>query len=253
MHRLLRAALTAAVLLGVSQQAAAQARAWEDRVFAGVSFGLEAGTEEVSQSRSFPVYGEQATLLNNSSFDRNNILDLTLGARVWRNLGVALAYHTGTASGSGDVSGSVPHPLFFDRPRNFSERLSGFERKEHATHLQIGWMVPISDNVDVFVYGGPSFFRISQDIVSDISVGEQGFPYANVVVSPTLAVAKRNATGYNVGVDASYMFYNTDAVRLGVGGFLRVTGASATLRAGDSVIDTDLGGVQFGLGARIRF
>lgn len=252
-HRSLQAALMVAVLLGGWHPAAAQVRAWEDRVFAGVSFGVEAGTEEASQTRSFAIYGETASLVSNSSFDRNTIVDLTLGARVWKNLGVALAYHTGTADGSAELSGSVPHPLFFDRPRNFSERVSGFERKEHATHLQIGWMLPLSDALDVFVYAGPSFYRVSQDVVSDLSVGEQGFPFANVVVSPSYAVAKRNATGYNAGVDATYMLYTTDAVRLGVGGFLRVTGASTTLRAGDSTIETDLGGVQFGIGARVRF
>lgn len=252
MHRTLRAAVMAAVLVGVSQPAAAQTP-WEDRVFAGVSFGLEAGTETASQTRNFTVYAENASLVSNSTFDRNSIIDLTLGVRVWKNFGVAVAYHTGTANGSADVTGSIPHPLFFDRPRNFTERATGFERTEYATHLQFGWMLPLSERIDVFAYAGPSFYRVSQDVIADVNIGEQGFPFANVVASPILAVAKRNKTGYNAGVDATYMFYNTDTVRLGVGGFVRVTGATATLRAGDSSIDTDLGGVQFGLGARIRF
>jgi hypothetical protein len=249
----MRAALMAAVLIGASQPAFAQSRPWEDRVFAGVSFGFEPGTEKASQTRNFGIYGEDATIASNSSFDANAIVDLNLGVRVKKNFGIGVAYHSGKASGEADVTGSIPSPIFFDRPRSFNERVGGFERTEYATHLQFGWMLPINDALDVFVYAGPSFYRVSQDVVADVTVGEQAFPFANVVVSPVLSLAKRNATGYNIGTDVAYMLYSTDTVRVGIGGFLRVTGAQTELRAGDSTIEADLGGIQYGIGVRFRF
>jgi hypothetical protein len=249
----MRAALMAAVLFGASQTAIAQSRQWEDRVFAGVSFGFEPGTEKASQTSTLAIYGENGTIASNSSFDANAIVDLNLGVRVKKNFGIGVAYHSGKADGSADVTGSIPSPIFFDRPRSFSESVGGFERTEYATHLQFGWMLPVNDNLDVFVYAGPSFYRVSQDVVVDVAVGEQAFPFSNVVVNPVLGLAKRNATGYNIGTDVAYMLYTTDTVRIGVGGFLRVTGAQADLRAGDSTIEADLGGIQYGIGLRFRF
>lgn len=253
MHRTLRAALVAAMLAGGGQPAWAQGMEWTDRVFGSVSFGFEGGSAEVSDSRSFTVYGESASIGSTSSFDADSIIDVQLGVRAWRNLGVALAYHAQSTTGTADVSGSIPHPIFFDRPRNFSESLDGIDRDEQATHLQIGWMVPFNDNLDVFLYGGPSFFRLSQELIADVTVAEQPPAFINVVVQPNLETRKKNATGFNVGADVAYMLYTTDRVRLGVGGFLRFTRATAEVSLANSVVETKLGGVQTGVGLRVRF
>jgi hypothetical protein len=253
MPRTLRAALMAAVLMAASQPAAAQSTPWDDRVFAGVSFGIEGGSADISDSRSLPVYGESATLVSNASFNSDAIIDVFVGARVWKNVGVAIGYHAQSTTGSGDIQGSIPHPIFFDRPRTFTDPIDGIDRDEYATHLQLGWMAPLGDNLDVFVYLGPSFFRLKQEVISDIAFAEQGPPFTSVVVQPTIAVRKENAVGFNIGADATYMFYTRDRLRLGVGGFLRYTGATADIALGNSSISTDLGGIQFAVGARVRF
>lgn len=248
-----RAALMAAVLIGASQTAFAQSRAWDDRVFASVSFGAETGSTDVASSRAFTIYAEPATVSSATTFDSDSILDFQVGARVFGNFGVSVAYHTQSSSSTADVSGSIPHPIFFDRPRSFAESIDGIDRDEYATHLQVGYMVPFNDKLDMYVYGGPSFFRVSQEVVDDVTVAEQGAPFTNVVVQPSFAVRKKSATGYNVGVDLSYMFYSTDTVRLGLGAFARMTGAKADITVGESTVETDLGGFQFGIGARFRF
>ncbi|HQZ40688.1 MAG: hypothetical protein IT180_15355 [Acidobacteria bacterium] len=253
MDRTLRAAIIAAVLVGASQPAAAQGREWTDRVFTSVSFGFEGGTAEVADNRTFTVYGEDATISSKSRFKTDGIIDVAAGVRAWRNLGVALAYHAESTTGTADVQGSIPHPIFFDRPRNFSENIDGIDRDEQATHLQIGWMVPFNDKLDVFLYAGPSFFRLSQELIVDVTVAEQPPAFTNVVVQANVDVRKRNTTGYNVGADVSYMLYSNDSVRLGVGGFLRLTRATADIALANSSVETTLGGVQAGIGARVRF
>jgi hypothetical protein len=253
MHRTLRAAMTAVVLLGASLPAAAQSTPWEDRVFGGISFGLDSGSADVNDRRTISVYGEDGTIESSSGFDADGIIDFSVGARVWRNMGVAIGYTSKSSTGTANVTGSVPHPQFFDRPRTFTDSIDGMDRDEHATHLQIGWMIPVNDNVDVFVYIGPSFYSLSQEIVANVTLAEQGPPYSTVVVQPSVELRKDRATGYNLGADATYMFYTRDTLRIGAGAFMRFTGATADLRNSNSTIETDLGGFQLGFGLRARF
>ena len=116
-----------------------------------------------------------------------------------------------------------------------------------------GWMFPLKEKLDVFVYGGPSFYHISQEVVADLAIAEEGPPYTTIVVQPTIEVRKKSTTGYNIGADATYIVYTTESLRLGVGGFMRFTGANAKLDVNGTAIETDLGGFQIGIGARVRF
>jgi hypothetical protein len=257
MQKTMRAALIAAVLVGGSLPARAQTP-WEDRAFVNLSFGVDTGSTEINENRSYPVYGETATLESTATFGSFGIFDIMVGARVWRNLGVGIDYHTGGTKGEGTISGSVPHPLFFDRPRTFTADFNDAKRDEHATHLQFGYMVPVNDKFDMYLFGGPSFFRVSQELVTDLAVTEQGPPFTAITVLPEIHTIKESATGYNLGVDATYFVYEKDQFRLGVGGMLRFTGATAdleyTTNTGERrTIETELGGVQFVFGGRVRF
>ncbi len=64
---------------------------------------------------------------------------------------------------------------------------------------------------------------------------------------------KKSLTGYNVGVDGTYIVWSNDDLRIGAGGFLRFTKASGEIMQLTGEQSTDVGGVQFGFGARIRF
>jgi hypothetical protein len=236
----------------VCQPAAAQVRTWEDRVMVGVSFGVQASSEDINGSSTFPIYEEQGTVNSQSSFGSGVLFDVMVGVRVWRNLGVAGAFSAYSASGDGTVEGTVPHPLFHDRPRSFSQPVSDLDRKENAGHLMIGWMVPLSDRFDLFVYAGPSFFRLKQDVVDSVDVPSEQPPFTSVTVNPHTTTYQKSSTGYNVGADASYFFNDSDRLRFGVGGFFRYAGASADIGP-DGSISTDVGGPQFGVGARVRF
>ena len=129
--------------------------------------------------------------------------------------------------------------------------MPGLDRKESAVHLQFGWVLPINEKFDVLVYGGPSFFRLEQDVVSDVSFGEGN--NNTVIATPTIATRKKSETGYNVGADATYIVWQNDSVRLGAGGFVRFTQASMDVDMLSTAQPTDVGGVQFGFGARLRF
>ena len=133
--------------------------------------------------------------------------------------------------------------------------MPGWIARRAATHLQFGWVVPFSEKFDVMVYGGPSFFRLEQDVVSDVQPRRDGRDrydrHRDHRPSPT---RKKSETGFNVGADATYIVWQNDSVRLGAGGFVRFTQARHGRRHADARSQpTEVGGVQFGFGARLRF
>ncbi len=72
-------------------------------------------------------------------------------------------------------------------------------------------------------------------------------------MTPTVATTKKSVVGYNVGADFGYMFWSNDSVRVGAGAFVRYTSAKADVPVFDTVNSTDVGGIQFGFGGRLRF
>jgi hypothetical protein len=74
-----------------------------------------------------------------------------------------------------------------------------------------------------------------------------------VVADVDFTTRKKSLTGYNVGADATYIIWSNDDLRIGAGGFVRFTKATGDLLQLATEQSTEVGGVQFGFGARIRF
>jgi hypothetical protein len=206
----------------------------------------------MTDTRTSSIYGETATINTESTFTSGSLFDVGFGLRVYKNLSVGAAYHQEQNDTDGTVSGNVPSPLFFNRPRTLtgSEPL---DRKEMATHLVFGWTVPVGSKFDVMVFAGPSFFRLTQDVLSDVQPNENSANGSSIGATVTKAERSKSVTGYNAGVDATYIVWSNDSVRLGAGGFVRITQASTDVEMLTSAQPTDVGGVQFGFGARLRF
>ncbi|HYE84856.1 MAG TPA: outer membrane beta-barrel protein [Vicinamibacterales bacterium] len=240
------------VFMGTANQAFAQGATWADRGYINVGWGVESGSSTMTDTRTFTIYDEPATVTSASSFTSGSLFDVGVGIRVWRNLTVGAGYHQEQNDTDAELSGSVPSPVFFNRPRTLtgSEPL---DRKEMATHLNIGWVVPINDKFDVQVSAGPSFFRLTQDVVSNVSPNESSASGTSIGGTITVAERKKSVTGYNVGAEATYIVWSNDSVRVGVGGFVRFSQADTTVTMQVSDQPTTVGGAQFGFGGRLRF
>lgn len=240
------------VFAGTARSAAAQGAPWSDRGYINVGWGVESGSSAMTDTRTSTIYEEAATVTSSSSFTSGSLFDFGVGIRVWRNLTVGAAFHQEMNTAPGELTGSIPSPFFFNRPRTLtgSEPL---ERKEMATHLTLGWVVPFSDKLDVMVFGGPSFFRLTQDVISGVTPNEASVSGSTIGATITTAERKKSQTGYNVGADATYIVWQNDSVRVGAGGFVRFTKASVDIDMLTSPQPTEAGGVQFGFGARLRF
>jgi hypothetical protein len=241
------------VFAGSVRQASAQGGTWADRGYVNIGWGVESGSSAMTDSRTGTVYEETATVTSSGTFSSGSLFDVGVGVRVFRNFTVGASYHQEQNDTEGRLTGSIPSPVIFNRPRNLDQGVPGLERKEKAVHLQFGWAVPINEKFDVLVYAGPSFFRMEQDVVSDVSFGEGN--NNTVIATPSIATRKKSKTGYNVGADATYIVWQNDSVRVGAGGFVRFTQASMDIEMlnGGTPQSTDAGGVQFGFGARLRF
>ena len=207
----------------------------------------------MTDTRTSSIYEETATVTSSSTFSSGSLFDVGVGVRIIRNLTVGVAYHQEQNDTEGQLTGSIPSPVFFNRPRTLNETVTGLDRKEQATHLQIGWVIPIGQKVDVLLSGGPSFFRLTQEVVSDVRIGEQGGAFTTVVATPTVTERKKSQTGFNVGADATYIVWQNDSIRIGAGGFVRFTGTEMDIDMLTTSQPTEVGGVQFGFGARLRF
>lgn len=224
----------------------------DDRVFITIGFGVESGSSEANDTKTYTLYDESATTSANTSWTSGSFFEGGMSVRVIKNFTIGVAYHQETNTTDAELSGSAPHPVFFNRPRSFTATAGGLYRRENAAHLMLGWVVPINDKLDVLLSAGPSFFRLRQDVVSDVSIAE-GAGFTSVVAQPVVVEQKRSQTGFNAGADVTYIFWQNDNVRLGGGGFVRFAGATTDVRLLVSDVETKVGGIQFGFGGRIRF
>jgi len=250
MQKIAVALLICAALVCSSREAAAQ---WTDRGYINFSTGIESHSSDLNDTRNYVLYDEPATTTTSSTVSSGNIISFGGGVRVFRNLSVGGEYHMENNKTDVAITGSVPNPIFFNRPRPLNATVPQLQRKESAGHLQFGWMVPVGAKFDVLAFGGPSWFRIEQEVVSDVVIAERGLPFTEVVVQPTVVNRKQSVVGYNVGVDATYIIWQNDRVRLGAGGFLRYSAAKANVLLMTNEVGADAGGVQYGIGARFRF
>ena len=255
MRRLVLTFLVTGLIAGASRDAAAQTRAWDDRVYMNVGFGVESGTSDLSDSRPVTIYEENGTVSSSSNYTSGSLFDVGVGFRVWRNMSVGVAYHQEQNTADINLTGSVPHPVFFNQPRTFGPIKTGEAafRKEKATHLQVGWMLPFTDKLDVLLFGGPSWFRLEQPAVGEVRISEQGAPFAQVLVNPTVEIRKKSPIGFNVGADASYIVWQNDSVRVGAGVFVRYALAKTDVLLLSTEQETEVGGLQIGFGGRFRF
>lgn len=248
-------ALAVAGVLASATGAAAQAD--ESRFFLSVSGAFEPGTQTFADDGTFRLYEETGRLSVGGESSSGAVLDFGVGARVTGNFLVAASFHRTSSIADATVSGQAPHPIFFDRPRNFSATVSDMKRTEQGLHLSVGYRIPLGEKLDLQVFAGPSQFRFSQEVVTvPDPPASPVTETANLsTVTPNLITAKRkkNAWGGHVGGDLSYAVYQSDTTSFRLGAYVRYAEASSEFQVVSNSVSTKIGGIQFGGGLRVRF
>lgn len=259
-----RKAFTLAVCLFLAasaRDAAAQApvgEPWTDRGYFNFNIGFDTGSSTLSDSRIYRLpndteFPEDGSLTFETGVDSGAMIDFAIGSRVWENVSVGFGYHRGSSGSNGTVFASIPHPVNFNEHRNVTVPIDELDRTESAIHLTVGYMLVIDEDFSVHFTIGPSFFRLSQEVASDITVTEVPPALTTVNVTPIITESKDSPVGFNIGVDGTYKLYENPNIKIGAGMFLRYAGASAKIVILDEEVESDVGGFQIGFGARFRF
>jgi hypothetical protein len=242
-------ALVTGLALIIADGASAQT-AEPSRVFLNVNAGGQMQSHSLTSSETFPIYLQTASANTAQTIETGPFFDMSVGAQVWSELGVAIGFSS--FKNSSDIVGtaSIPHPFFFDSAATV-EFTAGADHRERNIYVVALWFVPVTERIDVAFSAGPSFTRVEQGVLAAIEV-----PPGTQDAIPVVQSEEGWAKGVNVGFDATYLLtpryalFGGTGVRVGLGGFIRYNGSSVTLPSGAEV---DAGGFQGGAGLRFRF
>lgn len=257
MHTLRTALLVCLCTAFGASVAAAQER---ERGWLDINFGIAAAADDsINTSYSQSQFGEQATYGVGYHFPRGASFDVGGGVMFTPLLGAGVSV-TGTAHMStADLAIRIPHPNRFNSFATDATETEGeLERTEGGINLQLMLKVPIkNDKVRVRFFGGPTYFRLSADAVSEIRYDQvyQVLGPGNSVTISTYDTIKAEETGwgFHAGGDVAVMFTKV----FGLGGFARFSGGTVTVSDADILaddpVDVKVGGFQAGGGIRLRF
>ena len=242
--------LAVGFVLAASAVARAQAPTWEDRAFVNVNLGFQLTGRQFAQTLTPVIYDERASVVTTHVVDGGSMpVDVGGGVRIWRSLGVGADYTHFAVVESAALDASVPHPILFNRPRSASTQVP-LNHVESSIHFQAVWVLPITERLDVALSGGPSLMTVKQDLVSGIQIAEDSPTFTTVAIAKVGVVSQnQRIVGFNGGADVTYFL----TPLIGVGLTVRYVAGSAALSQSDgSTIALEVGGLQLGVGARLR-
>jgi hypothetical protein len=225
---------------------------WSDRARVSINFGAQPSATTFSATTNVPVYQQTATATLTTSYGvpAGQFFDGGVILRVSGGFGVGIAASSFTKSQTASISGSIPHPLLFNRPRPISGTSSPLERSEITGYIDAAYVFSGS-RVDVAVSGGPAFFTVTQDLVANVTYAEAP-PYDTVAFTGVVTTqATATSLGFNASVDVGIKLSKS----VGVGGIVRYSRASVTFPLANTAagVHADAGGAQAGGGLRVYF
>ncbi|HJZ70600.1 MAG TPA: outer membrane beta-barrel protein [Vicinamibacterales bacterium] len=237
-------------VLALAASAAAQAQPWEDKMYINANLGFDLTSRSFTESLTPVIYDERAAITTTHTIDSGlTPIDVEGGVRIWRSVGVGGGFTRRTQTETATVDARVPHPTLFGQPR-FASLGTPLEHTEWAIHLHAVYVLPLSPRLDVAVRGGPSYFSITQDLVTNIQIAEESPTFSTVTIAKVGATPHTEYTfGYSAGGDVTFFLTRM----LGVGATIRYVSASVDFPVvGGGTATYDAGGLQLAFGVRIR-
>ena len=222
----------------------------ETRGFISGGAGLQFGTHDFSDTHASPLYGEMKTWTADYSVNTGPEFEVAGGWRLWRRLFAGAAYSHFSDSGGAAITARIPHPFFFEQPRDLSGESADLSHRENGLHLSATWVVPAARRVDVAVFGGPSILSVSRALVKDVEFSET-YPFDTVTLAAAPAAdTSGTSIGFHVGGDVTYAL----TPRIGAGVTLRYTRATVDLDApAGGIVTVTAGGLQVAASIQLRF
>ena len=162
---------------------------------------LPAGHLDFSLTQSVPLLLETSTRTESYSVPFRPGIEGFVGRRLTPQLSVLGGLGWSSMTGTVDVTLEVPHPIFYGVPRTTEgQGRSGHSELTASAFLQ--WDLIRFERVTVAIAAGPTFHRLSQELVTEVSYLEE-YPY-DAIEFESLQVAREtvNAVGGTVQVSA---------------------------------------------------
>ena len=233
-----------ALLLLIGALPASAQTAGGSRLFVNVNIAIQTGEYGAATNFTSDTFQETSTVSVSRKIKSGAIFDVTAGLLSLKGpFGVAGNVLTWKKSTDGDARAIVPHPIFYDQPREVSGTLTAMRHEETWVSMLATWRRPLTPKIDLMIMGGPALAMVRHEVPTEASVSESSL---GPDVHLTLVTEEKQLWGYQVGGDIRYALTSM----IGVGGFARVTGASGHIR---DVATLELGGFSAGGGVRLRF
>lgn len=244
-------ALAVCAIAGMAGRAEAQAAGvWKGRGYIEVDGGAQASSSDFSSTVPFTLHGEDATFDATYTIKTGAIFAGRAGVRIWKNLAAGVGVTFFSKSGEAQIKGRLPHPFFFSKFREVTGTASGLTREEIAVSPEVSWLVVLSKKMDMMLFAGPAFFTLKQNLATKLQFTEV-YPFDTATFTGVESnTVSQSVVGFTAGADVSYLFSKS----FGIGGTIRFARASAQLSpAGGPKASINPGGVQAGVGLRLRF
>ena len=233
-----------------------------DRGWVDVNAGWASSADDAfTMSATTILFAEPADFRARYTSPRGFVVDIGGGMMVTPVLGVGASVSAAQHEEVAVMSVRIPHPFYGSQyASDEAETDVKLQRAERGVHLHAMFVAGQTDRVRVRVFGGPSWFKVGQDAVTDIE-----FRQVSSILPPSNSVdinrftqerIEASAWGFHAGADVSVFLLRN----LGVGGFAKVGRATVALEntlataVGErETLDVRAGGVQVGAGVRIRF
>jgi len=217
-------------------------------VIGGVSFLF--GDRDFTDHRVIRTNAEDGSF--DASYTNANAtgFEVAGAVRLWKYLGARIGVAHYSSDSAAEVSLSVPHPFFFQRPRALSSPVDGIRHDETWIHAHALATFVATRQLQVSVFGGPSFLDMTQGAVTDVTYTDV-FPYDVITLNQVMTTG-RSASKVAFGAGADVLFYFTKSV--GVAGsieFARAPTTFPTANGGSATVTG--GGPRAGVGLSIRF
>jgi hypothetical protein len=222
-----------------------------DRIYVSVNGAFQTSGDDFGETVTFRENAEDGRFTTDYDVKSGPALNISVGASLWRNIGIGVGVTRYSKNTPTAFSASVPHPFFFNRPRDVEGEVVGTEREELAVHVQARATFVPTRRIQAVVFGGPSFFAVKQDIVNDFELTEM-YPYDSATFSRGITTKlDESKIGFNVGADVGYFFTR----QVGVGGGVQwaATTIDGSASGGTGTFEIKAGGFQVGAGLRLRF
>jgi opacity protein-like surface antigen len=222
----------------------------QPRIEISANVGAQTPAGKFTEARSFPSNGgETATVNVNHSLKTGLGLNVGAAVRVVPKVWIGVQYGLSDMKPGASLEAAIPHPLLFNAPRTVQGSVNDVAHKEQRVHVDLMYALPIRA-VDVRVMGGPTFFTLKRDFVSDVLINET-YPFDTATfASATRRRLSGSATGFNAGVDISRALTS----HLSLGGIIRYS--RADVKFDDSELGkhtVKAGGLETLAGVRFRF